>query len=1080
MSRITTLLIATLLATTNFIGSAKEITYEIAKETADNFLSLDNEWHNTTDAKVQLVEKDGIPAYYIVEYTAGGWAIVSAQSTSTPIIGYNTSGEFASPAPMKELLDFNANLITTRAKDVHLAEHNGWKQIRQHKAAAEHIINTTPDIAPLITINLNQSYPFNMYCPMIDSFSSVTGCVAVGIAQAMMVQGYPPRPYGSHTYISSNTGIISVNYDSEPAYDWDAIYASETTGKYNEIARLLYHIGVSVNMKYGLVDGSGANTEYVADALINNFGYSNKTIHYTSRCPDNDEWLELILNELVHGRAVIYSGTSETIGHCWNIDGWKQSTQMVHCNWGWAGYGNGYFSLTNMSDSYQGVSFLYDHGAIFGIAALTAAPYEIILHNRQFATGTEAGTALTYVETVSADNNATFDYELFGPEGEPTPYRIEENKLTTTETIVDSNKFKYLRIKTTNTHTGESYEKEFHIQIVASHTHKLLGIYDTYANSAFDGYPDQKWQITITADRNEPNKVWLRPICLFSSLLPESVAPSYAIYNEADSTLTMPLGQVLFETTKYKMITAIGTNDGEIVTTGDITLQISQKDTGHTISFASDYVFGVGNVISNKWWYQAIHNIKLIQKAYAPTMPYDIELSNTTFAIGSTINTALSDFNVLCDDKTATFSYELYDLDSMTSPYKIVNNKLVSSEPISDNDKFKFLRIKATNTLTRESLEKEFDIHIVENKSASLEGSYSAYAHSAIPGNHNEGWQITITADKEQPNKVWISPIFLFANFEAKDIAPLYATYDVITETLNLPLGQLVHEQKGSYQFILGATNNAEDIETSGSIELQVTHNEDGTLIQLDPDYIVGIGNAIGNSWWYQGLRHITYSKRTSSEIEINGIYYNINEEAKSAEVTYYGNSYYEHKDEYNGTINIPTTIAINETTYNVTSIGEYAFAKCENLTQITIPASISYIDKYAFASCSKLTTIRVESVNPAIIDKTTFIDVDKSTELIVPIGCIETYKTTEYWNEFTNIKDVSSTADISIYNEIDIHINNGTLNVSGTNDDATVNIYSISGILLHSTTARNIADITLPRGIYIIRVNDSIFKIAI
>ena len=112
MKRATALFTVMLISAICIFASAEVITSSIAKETADSFLSLDNEWHNTTDANVQLVEQNGTPAYYIVEYTAGGWAIVSAQSSSSPVIGYNTTGKFAAPAPVSDLLDFNAKLIT--------------------------------------------------------------------------------------------------------------------------------------------------------------------------------------------------------------------------------------------------------------------------------------------------------------------------------------------------------------------------------------------------------------------------------------------------------------------------------------------------------------------------------------------------------------------------------------------------------------------------------------------------------------------------------------------------------------------------------------------------------------------------------------------------------------------------------------------------------------------------------------------------------------------------------------------------------------------------------------------------------
>ncbi len=43
-----------------------------------------------------------------------------------------------------------------------------------------------------------------------------------------------------------------------------------------------------------------------------------------------------------------------------------------------------------------------------------------------------------------------------------------------------------------------------------------------------------------------------------------------------------------------------------------------------------------------------------------------------------------------------------------------------------------------------------------------------------------------------------------------------------------------------------------------------------------------------------------------------------------------------------------------------ITSIGDYAFNGCENLTQITIPNGVDYLGEYSFAGCSSLESIEV------------------------------------------------------------------------------------------------------------------------
>ena len=53
------------------------------------------------------------------------------------------------------------------------------------------------------------------------------------------------------------------------------------------------------------------------------------------------------------------------------------------------------------------------------------------------------------------------------------------------------------------------------------------------------------------------------------------------------------------------------------------------------------------------------------------------------------------------------------------------------------------------------------------------------------------------------------------------------------------------------------------------------------------------------------------------------------------------------------------TTIEASDIS-NLTSIKEYAFIGCDNLTSITLPNTISSIDMLAFYGCNNLTTINV------------------------------------------------------------------------------------------------------------------------
>ena len=92
-------------------------------------------------------------------------------------------------------------------------------------------------------------------------------------------------------------------------------------------------------------------------------------------------------------------------------------------------------------------------------------------------------------------------------------------------------------------------------------------------------------------------------------------------------------------------------------------------------------------------------------------------------------------------------------------------------------------------------------------------------------------------------------------------------------------------------------------------------------------------------------------------DVEIDGIYYYLDEDDNTAWVTYRGDDPYSYI-EYSGSITIPETITYYSQTYSVTSIGSFAFSSCSGLTSVTIPNSVTSIGYEAFSGCSGLTKV--------------------------------------------------------------------------------------------------------------------------
>ena len=336
----------------------------------------------------------------------------------------------------------------------------------------------------------------------------------------------------------------------------------------------------------------------------------------------------------------------------------------------------------------------------------------------------------------------------------------------------------------------------------------LEGTYEALASSAFQGYPEQVWEINITADSEDANKLWFHPICLFEGATLDMISPVYATLDAANGTLTMPLGQTVFEASDGRLVIATSADGKSVDTTGEVTMAVSMNSNGIIISFAENFFFGVGDIVNNQWWYQAVYSVTFTQE----------------FAIPS------------------VYIY----MNGMDTPVEVPAAQLYFTEVEGE--------MHVSNT--------------TEYTEGGITGTYQAYAESAFENYPAEAWTVTITADETEENKVWISPIFLFGGLSAEDIAPVYAIYNEAKGTLTMPLGQVIFEEAAAnYKFIVGASEDGENIDTTGDFVMDVDDN-----VITFPNLIIGTGNAIGNEWWYQALVAPTYTKNATFAFPLQSI----------------------------------------------------------------------------------------------------------------------------------------------------------------------------------------------------------------
>lgn len=440
--------------------TAKKVTEQQARQYAIAYIQA-NAWKSVSVQSLVAVGE----SYFIINLNPQGWIIVSGDDTVTPVLGYSQHGSLYVgnlPENMQYMLDEYVSQIRKVAQSV-VTPHIGWSHIVGVSTRA-----SGQKIDPLIKVNWNQDTPYNVYCPQQKA---LVGCVAVAMGQAMSVQRYPARPQGSMNYTSVNYGKLSINFDNEMAYNWDDILTG--ADNYDEVARFLYHAGMSVRMDYG-TDGSGIPSNEVnriSDALKSVFSYPD-AVEYIWRDYYDEDWEQLLINELNAGRAIIYNAvdTQNNAGHSFNLDGYD-GKGMFHVNWGWGSYGNGYFPVDNLRDASMNMAYDSHHVAVIGIGAPDQILKSISLSNRQIEEGLKAGSTVGQVLVNGEAPKAAFEINVHGVYNSASgnymtvPFKYQDGMLVTTESLNSQQAQWDVEITVTDADSKSSLTQGFRINV---------------------------------------------------------------------------------------------------------------------------------------------------------------------------------------------------------------------------------------------------------------------------------------------------------------------------------------------------------------------------------------------------------------------------------------------------------------------------------------------------------------------------------------------------------------------------------------------------------------------------------------
>ena len=350
---------------------SEEISVEQAKMVATSFIqkksnsalrsSIKIELTTVADEYTKINSKSSLirsadteaPEIYVFSINKNeGFIIVSGDNAAIPVLGYSlTKGLDTNrifPENMLFWLDgYRQQIFEIRKNKVKATEfiQNLWY------GNSNYLRTTTSEVLPLVKTIWDQFPYYNELVPYDQDYKMLNsvGCMATAMAQIIKYWNYPTRGFGVHAYKHEKYGVLSADFGSTK-YSLSSMPDSISESNI-KVATLMYHCGIAVNMDYNIISGSGSLMSFPDATLertnahtgfVSNFGYtpSIKSL-YRKDFSDND-WKNILINELDSGRPVLYGGFGVGYGHAFVCDGYNEENYF-HFNWGWSGYGNGYF-----------------------------------------------------------------------------------------------------------------------------------------------------------------------------------------------------------------------------------------------------------------------------------------------------------------------------------------------------------------------------------------------------------------------------------------------------------------------------------------------------------------------------------------------------------------------------------------------------------------------------------------------------------------------------------------------------------------------------------------------------------------
>ena len=341
--------------------NAAPVGTEEARSVAGSFVQSTFEASRQSDV-LELVYSQ--PAFYVFNVGDKGFVIMSSDDRYRPIIGYSDEGTFHAEDMAPALQEYLEGVNQYRSNRNATADPEAgreWTSLRDYGRPVSYYGGRGRTY--LVQTKWNQNYPYNYCCPVASDGPGghvYAGCVATAAAQLMKYWNHPVIGTGSHTYIPEDHpeyGPITANFGEAP-YDWDnmpnTISSSSPIEQIEAVARLIFHVGVAVDMNYR-PSSSGAQTGKLCTVMPQYFFYTNQMQNIFREDHTHDSYMALLMEAIDMRWPMVHRGG----GHAYVLDGYDDNG-LVHFNWGWSGNNDGWFDVDDHNYT-DGESVIYNY-----------------------------------------------------------------------------------------------------------------------------------------------------------------------------------------------------------------------------------------------------------------------------------------------------------------------------------------------------------------------------------------------------------------------------------------------------------------------------------------------------------------------------------------------------------------------------------------------------------------------------------------------------------------------------------------------------------------------------------------------